>query len=247
MFSRREVKEDIKEGFGEDIEMFFSFREEDREVVKNLSFSFRDLMFNMRDLSCEDFKVGGEGRGINEFRIFESEESDDEGIFFVSFGGIGVINVGGEFRDSFRIDNENRSIVLKKEVGNGDVISTRGFDNDNVRGEMFDNVKKVVKSLRGLRDRTLFEYFRGIVNNTEVKGVFGDIDAYVEHSYHLPLHHPPYLQGLLSPTNLLGLEGQRDGLLKRLLSLNEMGSLSLWTLLCVSNAFCLSIAINTIT
>jgi len=24
MFSRREVKEDIKEGFGEDIEMFFS-------------------------------------------------------------------------------------------------------------------------------------------------------------------------------------------------------------------------------
>jgi len=131
-----------------------------------------------------------------------------------------VINVGGEFRDSFRIDNEDRSIVLKKEV---------------------------VKSLKGLRDRTLFEYFRGVVNNAEVKGVFGDIDTYVEHGYHLPLRHPPYLQGLLSPTNLLGLEGQRDGLLKRLLSLNEMGSLSLWTLLCVSNAFCLSIAINTIT
>ena len=63
MFSRREVKEDIKEGFGEDIEMFFSFREEDREVVKDLSFSFRDLMFNLRDLSCKDFKVGGERRG----------------------------------------------------------------------------------------------------------------------------------------------------------------------------------------
>ena len=61
MFSRREVKEDIKEGFGEDIEMFFSFRKEDKEVVKDLSFSFRDLMFNMRDLSCEDFK-GGEER-----------------------------------------------------------------------------------------------------------------------------------------------------------------------------------------
>ena len=60
MFSRREVKEDIKEGFGEDIEMFFSFREKDKEVVKDLSFSFRDLMFNMRDLSCEDFKVGEE-------------------------------------------------------------------------------------------------------------------------------------------------------------------------------------------
>ena len=42
MFSRREVKEDIKEGFGEDIEMFFSFRKEDKEVVKDLSFSFRD-------------------------------------------------------------------------------------------------------------------------------------------------------------------------------------------------------------
>ena len=247
MFSRREVKEDIKEGFGEDIEMFFSFREEDREVVKNLSFSFRDLMFNMRDLSCKDFKVGGERRGFKEFRIFESEESDDEGIFFVGFGGIGVVNVGGEFRDSFRIDNEDRGIMFKEEVGNRDVISTRGFDNDSVRGEMFDDVKEVVKSLRGLRDRTLFEYFKGIVNNAEVKGVFGDIDAYVEHSYHLPLHHPPYLQGLLSPTNLLGLEGQRDGLLKRLLSLNEMGSLSLWTLLCVSNAFCLFIAINTIT
>jgi len=198
---------------------FFSFRKEDKEVVKDLSFSFRDLMFNMRDLSCEDFKVGGERRGINEFRIFESEESDDESIFFVGFGGIGVVNVGGEFRDSFRIDNEDRSIVLKEEVS---------------------------KSLRGLRDRILFEYFREVVNNAEVKGVFGDIDAYVEHGYHLPLRHPPYLQGLLSPTNLLGLEGQRDGLLKRLLSLNEMGSLSLWTLLCVSNAFCLSIAINTI-
>ena len=83
MFSRREVKEDIKERFGEDIEMFFSFRKEDKEVVKDLS--FRDLMFNMRDLSCEDFKVGGERRGINEFRIFESEESDDEGIFFCQF------------------------------------------------------------------------------------------------------------------------------------------------------------------
>ena len=130
-----------------------------------------------------------------------------------------MINVGGEFRDSFRIDNEDRSIVLKKEV---------------------------VKSLRGLRDRILFENFREVVNNAKVKGVFGDIDVYVEHGYHLPLHHPPYLQGLLSPTNLLGLEGQRDGLLKRLLSLNEMGSLFLWTLLCVSNAFCLSIAINTI-
>jgi len=247
MFSRREVKEDIKEGFGEDIEMFFSFREEDREVVKDLSFSFRDLMFNLRDLSCEDFKVGGGRRGFKEFRIFESEESDDEGIFFVGFGGIGVVNVGGEFRDSFRIDNEDRSIVLEEEVGNRDVISTRGFDNDSVRGEMFDDVKEVVKSLRGLRDRTLFEDFRGIVNNAEVKGVFGDIDAYVEHGYHLPLRHPPCLQGLLSPTNLLGLEGQRDGLLERLLSLSEMGSLSLWTLLCVSNAFCLSIAINTIT
>ena len=131
-----------------------------------------------------------------------------------------MINVEGEFRDSFRIDNEDRSIVLKKEVS---------------------------KSLRGLRDRILFEYFREIVNNAEVKGVFGDINAYVEHGYHLPLRHPPYLQGLLSPTNLLGLEGQRDGLLKRLLSLNEMGSLFLWILLCVSNAFCLSIAINTIT
>ena len=62
MFSRREVKEGIKERFGEDIEMFFSFRKEDKEVVKDLSFSFsfRDLMFNMRDLSCEDFKVGEE-------------------------------------------------------------------------------------------------------------------------------------------------------------------------------------------
>ena len=198
MFSRRELKEDIKERFGEDIEMFFSFRKEDKEVVKDLSFSFRDLMFNMRDLSCKNFKVRGERRGINEFRIFESEESDDESIFFVGFGGIGVINVGGEFRDSFRIDNEDRSIVLKEEVS---------------------------KSLRGLRDRILFEYFREIVNNAEVKGVFGDIDAYVEHGYHLPLRHPPYLQGLLSPTNLLGLEGQRDGLLKRLLSLNEMGVL----------------------
>ena len=42
MFSRREVKEGIKERFGEDIEMFFSFRKEDKEVVKDLSFSFRD-------------------------------------------------------------------------------------------------------------------------------------------------------------------------------------------------------------
>ena len=60
MFSRRELKEDIKERFGEDIEMFFSFREKDKEVVKDLSFSFRDLMFNMRNLSCEDFRVGEE-------------------------------------------------------------------------------------------------------------------------------------------------------------------------------------------
>ena len=38
MFSRREVKEDIKERFGEDIEMFFSFRKEDKEVVKDFEF-----------------------------------------------------------------------------------------------------------------------------------------------------------------------------------------------------------------
>lgn len=110
-------------------------------------------------------------------------------------------------------------------MGNRDVISTRGFDNDSVRGEMFDDVKEVVKSLRGVRDRTLFKDFKGIVNNAEVKGVFGDIDADVEHGYHLPLRLPPCLQGLLSPTNLLGLEGQRDGLLERLLSLSEMGGL----------------------
>ena len=61
MFSRREVKENIKEGFGEDIEIFFSFREEDKEVVKDLSFSFRDLMFNMRD--CLARILRSEGRG----------------------------------------------------------------------------------------------------------------------------------------------------------------------------------------
>ena len=62
MFSRRELKENIKEGFGEDIEMFFfQLQGRGQEVVKNLSFSFRDLMFNMRDLSCKNFKVGEEG------------------------------------------------------------------------------------------------------------------------------------------------------------------------------------------
>ncbi len=38
----------------------------------------------------------------------------------------------------------------------------------------------------------------------EIKRIFRDVDTDVEHSYNLPLHHSPGLQGLLSPTNLLG-------------------------------------------
>ncbi len=247
VFGGWEREEDIKERFGEGIEMFFNFREEDREVIEDLRFGFRDLMFNLRDLSCEDFKITWDRRGFKEFGVFKSKESDDESVFFIGFRGIRVVNVGGEFRYSFRINYEDRGVMFQEEVSKRDMVSTRGFNNNGIRGEGLNDVNEVFKIFRGLVKRTLFKDISGLINYAIVKRVFGYINTGVKHSCNLPLLHSPGLQGLLSPTNLLGLEeGQRGRLLKRLLSLYEMGSLSLCILILVFIGFWFIITINII-
>ncbi|WP_028841791.1 hypothetical protein [Thermodesulfobacterium hveragerdense] len=51
--SSRELKEDVKEGEGKDVEMFFSFGEEHREGVFYLGFSFREFFFEFWDEARE--------------------------------------------------------------------------------------------------------------------------------------------------------------------------------------------------
>ncbi|WP_245540280.1 hypothetical protein [Thermodesulfobacterium thermophilum] len=52
-----EVKEDVKEGEGKDVEMFFSFGEEHRESVFDLCFSFREFFFEFLDETREVSQV----------------------------------------------------------------------------------------------------------------------------------------------------------------------------------------------
>ncbi|MDN5380458.1 MAG: hypothetical protein PWP26_1537, partial [Thermodesulfobacterium sp.] len=51
------MQKDVKEGEGKDVEMFFSFGEEDGEGIFDLGFSFREFFFEFLDETREVSQV----------------------------------------------------------------------------------------------------------------------------------------------------------------------------------------------
>ncbi len=224
-FSGGEVKEYGEEGFGVDVEMGMSFREEREEVIEDLSFSLRDIMFNGFNLACKYFDVVREGGFLEEFRVFEGEEGNSFGVFFIGFRGRGVIDEGVKPVDSFWVDDEGGEVVREEEVSKRDVESARGFHSDDAGIKMVDDIKERGEAFRGLREGTLFNDVSLRIKDAKVKGIFRHIGADVE--FFVPHTNPPFWLGLLSPTNLLWFEGQRDRLPSGLGSPGKMESLSL--------------------
>lgn len=224
-FSGGEVKEDGEEGFGVDVEVGVSFREEGEEVIEDLSFSLGDFMFDGFNLTGKDFDVVREGGLLEEFRVFEGKKCNDFGVFFIGLRRGGVVDEGVKPVDSFRVDDEGGEVVREEEVGKREMESARGFHSKDAWFKLVDDIKEGGEAFRRLGEGTLFKDVSLGIKDAEIKGVFGDIDADVE--VFVPHTNPPFWQGFLDPTNLLWFEGQRDRLLRGLGSPEKMESLSL--------------------
>lgn len=172
-----------EEGIGKDIEMIFSFGEEDREDILNLGFTLSDFMFNSFKFPCKEPKGRQVNRTIgNKRRIRGRKKSDKESVPPVGFGRISRRVEPDEVMDSFRIDNSYVKTFFREEDEERDMEPTRGFHNDGrgfVRREDFDKGRKI---FNGVVERIFFDHLHGIgINDADVERVLGDVNTYVEH------------------------------------------------------------------
>jgi hypothetical protein len=235
-----ELKEDVKEGEGKDVEMFFSFGKEHREGVFDLCFGKRSFFFEFLDETREVSQVMIWWEGIKELGVRLSEECKEFSVFGVRFRGVICGDELKEAMKDFGVDDEGLDVISEEEVIEGEEESAGKFHGYDGVGELVKDGKKLRETLLGHReglgqDEVFF------FEDSDVKGIFGDVntDEGVHRSTSLggvdlvdvPRSILPSGRGLESLTNLLGVEGQGDRLLLRLLSLKAMESLPLFILL----------------
>ncbi|WP_456119718.1 hypothetical protein [Thermodesulfobacterium commune] len=235
-----EVKEDVKEGEGKDVEMFFSFGKEHREGVFDLCFGKRSFFFEFLDETREVSQVMVRWERVKELWIRLSEECKDFSVFGIRLRGV---ICGDELREAmkdFGVDDEGLDVISEKEVIEGEEESAGRFHGYDGVGELVKEGEKLREAFLGHREGLgQDEVF--IFEDSDVKGIFGDVntDEGVHGSTSLcgvflvdvPRSILPCGRGLGSLTNLLGVEEKIDRLLSRLLSLRVMESLSLFILL----------------
>ena len=178
LLSGGEFKEYVKEGVGEDIEVFFGFGEEDCEGVFNLSFGFSEFMFKFLDEARKGANFRVIRVGFKEVGVSEGKESKDFSVFLIVFRG-GVS--GDEFKepmDYFGVKDEGWDRIFNEEPVEGDVEPTRGFHDDDGVFEGIKDVKEVGEALRGHGEFSGVESFRFTIKDAEVEVILRDVNAY---------------------------------------------------------------------
>ena len=180
-FSGGVAAEDFKEGPREDIEVFFSFGEKGGEGVFDLGFGLGDFLFEFLDLSGQEFGFGGEGSWFKEVGIGEGKERQEEGVFFIGLRGVVSGDEPDEVMNHFRVEEGYLEVLVQEEGEEREVEASGGFKDDMVWGIGGESLEEVFEAFG--RHGEVFGYELSLlwVKDTELEGIFGDIDTYVEH------------------------------------------------------------------
>ncbi len=174
---------DGEEGFREDGEMVFCFREEDCQSLFDLSFSFSEFLFEFFALSSDELSFGGDRGRREEVGVSEGEKGQDEGVFLVGLGRIVGGDKGPEAANHFWIEDEDVEAFGEQESEKSDVESTGRFEDYEVRGELGSYFQELFKPLSGDRKGFGTKDSLILIKDAEIEGVFRDIYADVEHDF----------------------------------------------------------------
>ena len=176
---RRVCKEDVKEGMGVDIKVFFSFWEENGEGVFDLGFCFSEFMFKFLDKTGKVTKFRVFRIGFKELGVAKSEESKGFGIFLVVFRGVVGRDKLKESVYDLRVKDEGLDVIFGEEKIKRDMKSTGGFHDDNWVLERVKGVKEGFKAFEGHREVAGSDGLSRVIENAEMKIIFRDVDTYV--------------------------------------------------------------------
>ena len=174
---------DGKEGLGEDHEIGFSLREEDGQGLFDLSFGFRDFLFEFFDLSGDELGLRGDGGRGKEVGVRESEEGQDESVLFVGLGGIVGRDESAEAVNHFGVEDEDVEAVGEQEGEKRDVKSAGRFKDKDVRGELRSYFQELGKAFSGHREGFGSEDSSILIEDAEIERVFRDIYADEVHGF----------------------------------------------------------------
>lgn len=180
-FSGGIATKDFKKGLREDIEVFFGFGKKGCQRVFDLGFGFGEFLFEFLDLSGQEFGFGGEGSGLKEMGIGEGKEGQEEGVFLIGLRGVVSGDETDKVMDHLRVEERYLEALIQEEGEKWQVKTSGGLKDDMVWGIGGESFEKVFEPF-GRHGKV----FRGElplfwVKDTELEGIFGDIDTYVEH------------------------------------------------------------------
>ena len=179
--------------------------------------------------------------GIEELGVRLSKEGNHFSVFGVGLRGVVCGEELGEPVEDLWIDHEGLDVIGEEEVVEREEEPACRFHGDDGVGELIEEGEELGEAFLGHGEGLGQDEFL-VLEDGDVKGVFGDVNTDVgAHSvpslfgmgftsFFVPRSILPCSRGLRSLTNLLGVEGQGDRLLLRLLSLRHMESLSLFIL-----------------
>lgn len=179
---RGERTDNRKESRGKDIKVVFGLWEEDREEMFDLSFTFSNIVLNSLKLSCEELD-GRDIRGsiFNERGIEGCKGSYEESIPPVCFRRIGRRVELDKAVNSFRVNNFHVDAFLGEKNEERDVESSGGFHDNGRWGIRREEFEERGETFKGVRERVFFDYLALRVDDTDVEGTLGNVNACVEH------------------------------------------------------------------
>jgi len=177
LFSRGVFKQDVKEGVGVDIKVFFSFREQHSEGVFDLSFSGREFLLKFLDEACEVAEVGVCRGVFEQLRIGQSKEGEDFGVLFVGFRGSVGIDKLEEPVNELRVDDVGINIVVDEKVIQRDMESSRGLHHHNWFRQGVEELKQLRETFRRHGMITRGNSFSLFIKNTEMEEFLRNINT----------------------------------------------------------------------
>lgn len=177
-FCRRVFKEDVKEGVGVDIEVFFSFWGDQERAYLIWVFAGA-IMFKFLDETGKGTEFRVFRIGFKELGVTKSKESKDFGIFFILFRGIVSRDKLKESAYDLRVKDESLDVIFGEEKIKWDMESTRGFHDNNWLWERLKGVKEGFKAFKGHREVAGSNGLSRVIKDAEMKRIFRDINTYV--------------------------------------------------------------------
>jgi hypothetical protein len=225
----------VQEGVREDIEVSFSLWEKYTEGIFDLSFSGSQFMFKFLDEASKAAALRVYRRVFEQMRIGQSKECEDFGILFIGFRGVISRDKLEEPVNQLWVNDVGIDVVRDEEIIQRDVESSRGFHYNNWLGQGSKQIEQLRETFTRHGTATRGDSFHVFIKHTKMELFLRDVNTYeVFHSatslgrVFLSLTPSSHVAGAFSsPTNLLGVEGQRDRLLWGLKSPGSMESLSL--------------------